>query len=82
MLWDMGKRLNALPEHVERVQTCRDGSSPVNQEIVTLGDGPPLDAIVYLEDLGKFRVILVYPNSYPGPISISLGGLAQSLSCP
>ena len=43
MLWDMGKRLNALPEVVERVQTCRDGSSPVNQEIVTLGDGPPLD---------------------------------------
>ena len=39
----MGKRLNALPEVVEVVQTCRDGSSPVNQEIVTLGDGPPLD---------------------------------------
>ena len=39
----MGKRLKALPGHVEVVQTCRDGSSPVNQEIVTLGDGPPLD---------------------------------------
>ena len=41
----MGKRLNALPEVAEAFPTCRDGKSPVNQEIVTSCDGPPLDAI-------------------------------------
>ena len=39
----MGKRLNALPEVAEAFPTCRDGKSPVNQEIVTSCDEPPLD---------------------------------------
>ena len=39
----MGKRLNALPEVVEQSLTLQDGSPVENQEIVTLGDEPPLD---------------------------------------
>ena len=39
----MRKRLSALPEVAEAFPTCRDGKSPVNQEIVTSCDEPPLD---------------------------------------
>ena len=39
----MGKRLNALPEVAEQVPSFPDGSPVDNQEIVTLGDDPPLD---------------------------------------